>query len=165
MKKCTKCEQERELTDFYISNKKKGTRKIICRFCCQAKVKEDRKSKPDYWKNAENNRKKKWGKQYPDRLRKSRLMYEYGITIEQYEELLVKQGKVCAICGLQEVKLSKETGIPKRLAVDHCHKTGKVRGLLCFHCNSVLGKMKDSIELLESAIDYLKKSIDKKEEV
>ena len=62
--------------------------------------------------------------------------------------------KICRKCN-------KETGKLKRLAVDHCHETGKVRGLLCFHYNSSLGKFKDSIELLQNAIDYLKDSLTK----
>lgn len=160
MKICKICEQERNVCDFYITNKQTGTRKIICKFCCQEKIRKDRLTNPDRWKKIEADRKKKWAEKYPDRCRESRLKYEYGITSEDYDNMLLKQKGVCSICGLIEVKINKETGLPKRLAVDHCHKTGKVRGLLCFHCNSSLGKFQDSIELLQNAIDYLKKNKD-----
>lgn len=64
--------------------------------------------------------------------------------------MLDDQGGVCAIC-------SKEDAAGKRLAVDHCHETGKVRGLLCLKCNTVLGKMNDEVNLLKKAIAYLEK--------
>lgn len=71
----------------------------------------------------------------------------YGIEPEQYESLLVKQAGVCAICG------TKPNG--KTLAVDHCHKTQKIRGLLCLNCNSLLGHCKDDPSRLLKAIHYL----------
>ena len=62
--------------------------------------------------------------------------------------MLEKQNHVCAICG------NKDNN--KKLAVDHCHTTGVIRGLLCSACNTSLGKFKDSVELLQNAIQYLK---------
>lgn len=61
-------------------------------------------------------------------------------------------GNKCAICNLHQAELSLT------LAVDHCHKTGKIRGLLCVNCNQGIGKFKDSVFLLEAAIKYLQKS-------
>lgn len=81
--------------------------------------------------------------------RDRRLKTIYNITLDDYDKIYAKQGGVCAICRLPEVF--------NRLQVDHNHKTGKVRGLLCLHCNNVLGKAKDSIETLEKAIEYLKR--------
>lgn len=69
----------------------------------------------------------------------------YGLTSEQYESLVVKQNGCCAICGTK----------PKKLHVDHCHNSGRIRGLLCFHCNFVLGQAKDSKLTLQKAIEYL----------
>jgi hypothetical protein len=71
---------------------------------------------------------------------------KYGLSKEKYEELLVLQGGRCAICD--EVP-------PKRLRVDHCHRTGKVRGLLCDLCNSGIGKLRDDPERLTRAVEYL----------
>lgn len=73
---------------------------------------------------------------------------KYGITIEQYDELLARQNNVCAIC-----KFPCKTG--RRLAVDHCHETGKIRGLLCHDCNTGIGKLKESPDLLLQAHKYL----------
>ena len=76
-------------------------------------------------------------------------MKKYGITLDQYQMMLESQKDVCAICK------NPETIFQGNLAVDHCHATGKVRGLLCSKCNTTLGKVKDSVEILQAAIDYL----------
>ncbi len=79
----------------------------------------------------------------------SYLKSEYGITIKDYFSILNEQNECCAICGNRTDA--------KRLAVDHCHKTGKVRGLLCSNCNLGLGCFKDDKNNLKKAIDYLLK--------
>lgn len=79
----------------------------------------------------------------------------YGIKPEQYKEILENQGGVCAICRRPEEGKSK-LGNEKTLAVDHCHVTGKIRGLLCSKCNPGLGQFEDNINLLQAAIEYLK---------
>jgi hypothetical protein len=76
----------------------------------------------------------------------------YGLTEEQYYEILERQNFGCAICGKAEADSKR-----KRFCVDHCHDTNVVRGLLCFGCNVSLGNMNDRIDLLEKAIGYLKK--------
>lgn len=75
----------------------------------------------------------------------------YGITLEEYDLLLEKQGYKCAICGIDKAENVKS------FAVDHCHKTGKVRGLLCHKCNIGLGHFDDSSNLLIKAVSYLTK--------
>ena len=76
----------------------------------------------------------------------------YGITFEQYEELLVKQNFGCAICGS---KVSNNVRTSGKLFIDHCHTTNKVRGLLCSRCNHALGQFDDNVGLLYNAIYYL----------
>lgn len=81
-----------------------------------------------------------------------------GITIskEEYKSLFNRQGGVCAICQKPESKIWKNKLVIK-LAVDHCHKTGKVRGLLCHNCNTrVLKVVEDYPFLIEKAQNYLK---------
>jgi hypothetical protein len=78
------------------------------------------------------------------------LQREHGLSLDEYTVIFDKQGGVCAICGGPPSK--------KMLVVDHCHKTGKIRGLLCNQCNLNLGGFKDSISNLASAIKYLEKS-------
>lgn len=87
-------------------------------------------------------------------LRRTLFLKKYGLTIEQYDALVVAQNGVCAICGGTTAIDKWNSGL-KNLQVDHCHDTGTVRGLLCFHCNTGLGHFRDNSDLLRKAIDYL----------
>lgn len=91
--------------------------------------------------------KKKRGADYISK-RDESLKRDFGISEKQYLDMLEIQGGVCAICG------KKETS--RNLAVDHDHKTGLVRGLLCQKCNTGLGLLSDSLTMLEKAIKYLR---------
>jgi hypothetical protein len=78
------------------------------------------------------------------------------LPIKTYEEMLLKQNNVCAICNQPETaKHQKDKEGFKKLAVDHCHTTGIIRGLLCQKCNISIGAMNDSIENMKAAIKYL----------
>lgn len=79
-------------------------------------------------------------------MEQSRLIRIYGIGLSEYNKLLREQNNCCAICGK-----------PTKLAVDHNHVNGRVRGLLCFHCNTILGHAYDSIYILKKAADYMEK--------
>lgn len=77
----------------------------------------------------------------------------YGITLRDYEEMLKAQNSLCKICGGTGFKMKEHHDL--LLVVDHCHKTGVIRGLLCHNCNRGLGLFKDSPEALQAAKDYL----------
>lgn len=98
---------------------------------------------------------KKWIKNNPEiykkRCRKYSLKRKYNITPEYYDKLLIKQNNKCAVCGVNQEDYYKI------LAVDHNHKTGKVRGLLCENCNRGIGLFKDDINTLFKVIKYLEK--------
>jgi hypothetical protein len=83
-------------------------------------------------------------RRHPEKRKDQRLKKMFGISLEQYNEMLAAQGNLCVICG-------SET----KLVVDHCHTTGKVRGLLCQLCNSVIGMAREDIGVLKKAIKYL----------
>lgn len=88
------------------------------------------------------------------RLQKKReyhIKVKFGISLEDYEKILLAQDGRCAVCN-REAK-----AFTRKLAVDHCHVTGKIRGLLCFGCNSSLGKFGDDLKLLEAAMTYLRR--------
>ena len=74
----------------------------------------------------------------------------FGITLEDYDNKLEEQNNSCAICGRKH-RLETQ----RSLAVDHCHTTGLVRGLLCMNCNTAIGHFRDDKTLLQKAIDYL----------
>jgi hypothetical protein len=88
-------------------------------------------------------------------MRKAALKKKYGLTPADYANMLAAQGGVCAICNSAEPMKHKKTGQAFELSVDHDHRTGKVRGLLCHACNTGMGKFEDSVELLLSAVTYL----------
>lgn len=93
---------------------------------------------------------------YLVRSRKAHLKNTYGLSIEDYTEMLIKQDYKCAICNQKEVSKTK-TGDIKPLSVDHCHETGKVRALLCNACNFMIGFSRDDCDNLRNAIAYLEK--------
>ena len=75
---------------------------------------------------------------------------QYGITKEEFNNMKIAQNNKCAICGIDEGLFSESV-----LHIDHCHKTHKVRGLLCRKCNTALGNFKDNVSILQKAIEYL----------
>lgn len=79
------------------------------------------------------------------------LFAKYGITYEEYEKMLFHQNDMCAICGGRQNHKNSE-----HLFIDHCHKTGKVRALLCHKCNLGIGYFGDDCQILERAIRYLR---------
>lgn len=89
-------------------------------------------------------------------MRDRRLRHHYGVDRAWYDAELAKQNGVCKICHKPENKTMK--GVIMRLAVDHCHDTHKVRGLLCQACNRGIGCFNHDPMVLASAIEYLDKS-------
>jgi len=90
---------------------------------------------------------KQYSKRNPEKIRAKNFKDRYGIGIEEYEALKDQQDGKCGICGT--------TG--HVLYVDHCHDTQKIRGLLCHKCNTGMGMLQDSIEVLNKALRYLEK--------
>lgn len=87
---------------------------------------------------------------------------KFGLSIEKYRQMFIDQNDLCAICSQPETRIFKPRDKTKemkvmKLCVDHNHATGKVRKLLCHDCNTMIGKAKEDIQILESAINYLKK--------
>jgi len=91
----------------------------------------------------------------PEVYKNAELKKNFGITLADYNEKLKAQNYVCSICEEPEKVIHHVSGKVKSLAVDHCHTTGEVRGLLCQRCNRTLGKLKDSIDLLDKMKVYL----------
>ena len=87
-------------------------------------------------------------KKFKDSTKNRRLLKRYNITLEDFNKLYLYQEGKCAIC---KKSINKE----KEAHVDHCHDSGKVRGVLCDNCNRGLGNFQDNIKTLQQAIDYL----------
>jgi len=90
-----------------------------------------------------------WRIANPMKAKQNDLRKMFGISFKQYESMLAEQGGVCAICGLPDQWFG--------LAVDHCHQTGRIRGLLCSQCNRGLGLFKDNPQALDQAAAYLRR--------
>lgn len=143
-KQCTKCNQTKQLNDFHKVNKQTEKRRSICKLCHNATYRNNYQKNPEKYKRYTNS------KMYRSELKRKANLKTYGLTVEQYEEMLQHQNNVCAIC------LENCTS-GKRLAVDHCHITGRVRQLLCRRCNQSIGKFNDDPILLQKAVNYLLK--------
>jgi hypothetical protein len=152
-KRCTKCSEVKNLSDFYIDRRKKDGRRSACKVCyleIQHKY---------YYSNPEKIRTQSHAcyishrdvrrKYLSANKEKARdwLLKKYGLSSEKYNILLDSQFGKCAICG-------NDNG-GKYLHVDHDHVTGKVRGLLCSECNHGLGNFRDDSELIKKAELYL----------
>ena len=113
------------------------------------------RSKPENVdRSRENQRKRR--RVNPEKIRqinrvceRRRKLRKYGLTEQSYKDLFEFQCKCCAICN------NKLPGGKRDWHVDHCHKTGKVRGILCHHCNLMLGNARDTPEILQRGIKYL----------
>lgn len=127
---CRGCDVRQPVEHFHFANKR-GCRRRKCKTCTDAMMRRNRAAKPEL---------------YARTGRAAHLRTTYSMTIEDWDALIIAQTGRCAICS------APLTGA---IHVDHCHDTGRVRGLLDFTCNTALGKFRDSIPLLRAAIAYL----------
>jgi hypothetical protein len=99
----------------------------------------------------------KYRHNHPDKLAEYKLKVRFGLTVEHYNKMMVLQNYCCAICGKEETARHNRSNKIQKLAVDHCHKNGKIRGLLCQDCNRGVGLFQDDPTRLRNAIQYLAK--------
>ena len=176
---CTSCKREKSLDDFHGHHNKTDGKRSECKACVCEKKRVYYQNNKDRAKERQrgyiaNNpermrkiRRKHYDKNRESIIGKAKIRYNgnpekfkgdsrkmrlssYGLTIDQYNAMNIKQAGRCAICAGPPVH-------HKRLSVDHDHGTGRVRGLLCTECNSGLGFFKDNVLILERAVQYLKR--------
>ena len=128
--KCRKCHELKPLREFYWEADK-GRHRYRCKNCHLDQSKQ------------------RWQRTGGRNQRLANLKNKFGLTEDQYDELLATQGGGCAICGRTPAEMGKT------LPVDHCHANGHVRGILCSSCNTGIGMFGDDVERLRSAIKYL----------
>lgn len=153
VKVCTKCKIEKPESEFTKSMLGRGGLRSQCKSCIKIYDATKRKTyrQTEECKIAKRKIHKKYklsaaGKEVVEN---NRLKCTFGITLKDYHTILKDQNNGCAICG------TKTPGGQGKFHVDHCHDTGKVRGLLCNRCNPALGLFNDNISLLLKAIQYL----------
>lgn len=172
MKRCTGCMVEKPVPDFQrlkanasskLLSRCRECRKAACRAWYGLNIETERQRARDRMRvygPKDRERNKKWALENPvkarEHSRRKLLGKKYNMTIEEHDALFASQGFACAACGA-DAPNSK-----KGWSTDHCHLSGKVRGILCHHCNVGIGHAKDNTETLRGWIAYLEKS---KEEV
>jgi hypothetical protein len=137
-KRCGECERDLPAGEFHVKKNRKGELAHLSAAC----------------KPCSSERTKRWQRENRDRAQSLYIrgnLKKRGLTLEQYEEMLAFQGNVCGICKREAAERTPY----KRLAVDHCHETLVVRGLLCTPCNSAIGLLMEDVEVLREAIAYL----------
>jgi hypothetical protein len=167
MKKCLKCLLEKPLSDFGTRSRNSDGKRGRCKECekidraaylstPEAQAITKAAAKNHYWRNrdVERKRQSEWAKNNQEHLfhyRRKALLAKYGITTEIYLSMLSAQGHSCKICG------TKNPGTRcKFFFVDHCHRTGRVRGLLCAHCNLAIGQFGDKPDIIFRASVYVR---------
>lgn len=161
-KKCPKCKLNKNSSEFSKDSHKKDGRCSWCKECIKNKKLKNHIKEKIYRDNYYQSNKERlllWQKERniinPEKrrnvYRRASLKLKYGITQDEYNKLFEEQNGCCAICGKHQSEFKKA------LHIDHNHKTGKVRGLLCFNCNMGIGRLQDSKELLLKAVDYLER--------
>lgn len=115
--------------------------------------KEDRQKRDKFNILAIRKNRVDWAKANPEKVRHTKLMRKYKISLEKYNELYINQSGVCAVCLRPETMKYLEK--VRQLCVDHDHETGKVRGLLCSNCNRALGLLQDSPVVCNALKEYL----------
>jgi hypothetical protein len=132
------------LSKFTKNNRRKDKLNNSCKYCDKIYRKKWNHSHPENIKKSRNNF-------YKNNTRFLSLKKLYDISITDYNKMFEEQNGCCQICNKHQSKFKRS------LSVDHCHITGKVRGLLCGPCNTAIGMLKDDTKIIESALNYLNK--------
>ena len=145
MLSCKKCGEEKPRTQFYKEKRTKRGYQARCKDCCKADAKAVFEANPEPYKQRSK-------AQHADGThRRKRTLAQHGLSQEDYDRMLEKQGGHCALCPAT-VSGHNMTDL---LLIDHCHETNRVRGLLCQDCNLLLGCIKDERKRLIAAMFYL----------
>ena len=148
-RRCSTCGKSKPLTDFYKDKKGRDGYGYSCKSCAKSRASSN------YYDNHEKRkaRNRQYGgqPQVRSRTRDQRLQAKYGVSSAEYDRLLAKQGGVCAIC-----KQHRRDARNREMPVDHDHATNAVRGILCDHCNRIIGLFNDDADVITAAVKYLK---------
>jgi Recombination endonuclease VII len=146
MKRCNKCGTSKELAQFHKHRGYRDGHISVCKAC--------RRDYNDSVRDRRNEWVRGWRKQNPDKQQTYRLKTDYGISFEEYTEILAQQGGVCKICRQPE-QLKTKNGKVKLLAVDHDHETDKIRGIICNGCNRAIGYIFNDPSIARAIAEYL----------
>lgn len=147
---CTKCKLTKDLTDFQANFRHPTGYGPLCKECNRLRLREYFLNNKIKVNQQRRDNRKKWSPEF--KLKYQVLNVErYGILYSDYLQMLENCNNKCVICH-RDFDRSTRTNTPH---IDHDHKTGKIRDLLCGKCNSILGYCNDNIEILQRAVSYL----------
>lgn len=155
--KCSVCQEWKSLEWYQPSISAKGCG--TCRPCKYAQKRAYERANPEKYneqvrknrakrREAIRSRSREWLASNKERA-KGYGLRRYGITLEQFNAMFEAQGSKCAICS------TTDNGVGRSFYVDHCHHSGRVRGILCHKCNSGLGAFRDDAQIVGKALEYL----------
>lgn len=141
-KKCTRCGEEKPISNFYVERRYKGKPyyNARCKPCACEVAKEWRIRK--YGSNERGHR-ALW------------LKHKYNLDIDEYDRKIDEQGGICPICKRSPESHPKSTRY-KFFPVDHCHRTGKIRGIICHDCNLAIGLLQEDVDRIGRIVSYLR---------
>ena len=160
---------EMTLENAYACKNPNGTIRLRCKQCCHdrrveqyfktrdASLEYSKKWKEENRDYVRENAKENYHKDVVTK-RKKELARKKGLRLEEYDQMVKACDGKCHICGKEEKRKGRAGFVSSNLSIDHCHNTGKIRGLLCHDCNTGIGKLKDDTELMMKAIEYLRKN-------
>jgi hypothetical protein len=143
-------------SEYWVTKQKAESMRLRTKKWSQENKDKKHESYISYYKKNRINilkRAQKYRDSNRDTIRNKQYKYLFGIDLNEYNKMFADQNGKCAIC-LSKCKTERN------LCVDHCHKTKKIRGLLCQYCNTAIGKLMDSPEICMNAANYLKNSVD-----
>lgn len=174
-RECSRCGETKPIDRFKVYKRKNSPLTArTCKDCENKDAKERYQANPEKYRESGRTYSRRYRENNPEKSKESLRVYRlthpdaiknrrrrvwlrqgYGITLEEYQRMFAAQGGVCAICA--EPETSTYRGKVRELGVDHCHITGKVRGLLCSQCNVAIGKLRDDPALIRNALAYVLK--------
>lgn len=157
-KTCSRCQFDKDVDQFDNDSSRKDGRYPYCKECSKAAKRTSnaklKAENPEEWARRRAEYVLRYKERHPERIKETErrvgLKRKYGITLEEYNDILIQQGGCCAICGY----------VPhpdQNFPVDHCHDSGRVRAILCPKCNLGLGNFNEDPDLLEAAAEYLRR--------
>ena len=154
-RQCIDCKDYKPWNNFYKSTTTKIGYGNLCKPCDKISTDVSRKKYPERYKRNYDNYRKRDPERWRKHMRKWLLKSKYGMTLEQYDEMLTLQGNKCAICGRLDSGRRRDNG---SFLVDHNHETDAVRGLLCYPCNISIGLLRDDSSIMKKMVNYMEMS-------
>lgn len=157
---CITCSETKSVDGFFLDRRKKYAirPRARCKACITADVRRKRANDPEHFRKMESKSyRKRFEEQWDNRRRRAQRMRlrTFGITDEDFMSMYERQGKKCAVCERPVALYTRRNENWDGACIDHCHSTGRVRGILCNPCNVALGLLQDNPDRIERMREYI----------